>query len=171
MSRLLKKNVILKIVNNSFYDSLLPLNINYWYNFGSLLGLSLVIQIITGIFLAMHFVPNISMAFDSVEHIMREIPYGWLIRYIHSNGASIFFIMVYLHIMRGLYYGSYTGRRNIVWIIGVVIFLIMIITAFLGYVLVWGSMSLWGAVVITNLLSTIPIVGDSLVQWIWGGLS
>ena len=171
MERLLKKNVILSIINNSFYDSLLPLNLNYWYNFGSLLGLSLIIQIISGIFLAMHYVPNISLAFDSVEYIMREVPTGWLIRYIHSNGASIFFIMVYLHIMRGLYYGSYTGRRNIVWIIGVIIFFIMILTAFLGYVLVWGSMSLWGAVVITNLLSTIPLVGDSLVQWIWGGFS
>lgn len=162
---------LLSILNNSFYDSLLPLNINYWYNFGSLLGLSLIIQIISGILLAMYYIPNINMAFDSVEYIMRQVPLGWLLRYIHANGASIFFIIVYLHIYRGIYYGSYVGKRNKTWIIGVIILLLMIVTAFLGYVLVWGSMSLWGAVVITNLLSTIPIIGKSLVEYIWGNYS
>jgi len=142
MNRILKKNVLLSAINNSFYDSLLPLNLNYWYNFGSLLGLCLVIQIVSGILLAMHYVPNIELAFDSVEHIMRDLNYGWLLRYTHANGASIFFIFVYAHIFRGMFYGSYTGKRNIVWTIGVIIFLVMIITAFMGYVLVWGSMSL-----------------------------
>lgn len=135
MGRLLKKNELLRLVNNFVYDSLLPLNINYFYNFGSLLGLCLIIQILSGIFLAMYYVPNINYAFDSVEYLMREVPNGWLIRYIHSNGASLFFIMVYLHIVRGLLYGSYIGNRRTVWNIGVIIFLVMIITAFLGYVL------------------------------------
>ena len=144
MKRQLKKNELLRIVNNSFYDSLLPINLNYFYNFGSLLGLCLIIQILSGIFLAMYYVPNVSFAFDSVEYIMREVPKGWLIRYIHSNGASLFFIMVYLHMVRGLIYGSYIGQRRTVWNIGVIIFLVMIITAFLGYVLPWGSMSYWG---------------------------
>lgn len=167
----MKRDELVSIINNSFYDSLLPINLNYWYNYGSLLGLSLVIQIITGIMLAMHYVSNIDMAFDSIEYIMREVPKGWLIRYIHANGASVFFIMVYLHMIRGLIYGSYIGERKRVWIIGVILFLLMIITAFLGYVLVWGMMSFWGVTVITNLVSTVPIIGKELVEYIWGGFS
>lgn len=167
--RVLKRNPILSIFNNYLYDSLLPLNLSYWYNFGSLLGLCLIIQIASGIFLAMFYVPHIDIAFNSVEYIMREVPYGWLIRYIHANGASFFFGMVYLHIVRGLLYSSYIGKKQLSWNIGVVLFLLMIITGFLGYTLVWGQMSLWGATVITNLLSTIPYVGKELVEYIWGG--
>lgn len=145
IKRVLKRNPILSIFNNYLYDSLLPLNLSYWYNFGSLLGLCLVIQIISGIFLAMYYIPHIDIAFNSVEYIMREVPYGWLIRYIHANGASFFFAMVYLHIVRGLLYSSYIGKKKLSWYLGVVLFLLMIITGFLGYTLVWGQMSLWGS--------------------------
>lgn len=144
MRRALKKNSLLNIVNNYIYDSPLPLNISYFYNWGSILGLCLVIQIITGILLAMFYVPNIEIAFNSIEYIMREVPYGWLIRYIHANGASFFFLAVYIHIVRALLYGSYVGKKKLTWNIGIILFLLMIITAFIGYTLVWGQMSLWG---------------------------
>ncbi|MBQ4874582.1 MAG: cytochrome b N-terminal domain-containing protein [Rickettsiaceae bacterium H1] len=148
-----------------------PKNLSYMWNFGSLAGLMLVIQIITGIFLAMQYTPQIEHAFDSVERIMRDVDYGWLIRYTHANGASFFFIVVYLHIFRGFYYGSYKSPRELLWFIGVLIFIIMMATAFMGYVLPWGQMSFWGATVITNLFSAIPFVGESIVNWIWGGFS
>jgi len=148
-----------------------PRNLNYLWNFGSLSGIVLIIMIASGLFLSMHYVPHVDMAFDSVERIMREVNYGWLIRYIHMNGASLFFIVVYLHILRGLYYGSYKPPRELLWIIGVVLLLLMIMTAFMGYVLPWGQMSFWGATVITNLFSAIPVVGESIVTWLWGGFS
>ncbi len=148
-----------------------PKNLNYWWNFGSLAGIILVIMIVTGIILAMHYTPHTAFAFDSVERIMRDVNYGWLIRYIHMNGASAFFIVVYIHIFRGLYFGSYTSPREILWILGVVILLCMMATAFLGYFLPWGQMSFWGATVITNLFSAIPVVGDSIVTLLWGGFS
>ena len=142
--RVLKTNSLLSLFNNYLYDSLLPLNISYYYNFGSILGLCLVVQIITGIFLAMYYIPNIDIAFNSIEHIMREVPYGWLIRYLHANGATLFFFAVYFHIARALLYGSYIGKKTLTWYIGIVLFLLMMITAFIGYTLVWGQMSLWG---------------------------
>ena len=148
-----------------------PKNLNYWWNFGSLAGIILVIMIVSGIVLAMHYTPHTAFAFDSVERIMRDVNYGWLIRYIHMNGASAFFIVVYIHIFRGLYFGSYKSPREILWILGVAILLCMMATAFLGYVLPWGQMSFWGATVITNLFSAIPIVGDSIVTLLWGGFS
>src|SRR3954462_5180912 len=148
-----------------------PRNLNYWWNFGSLAGIALTIQIVTGIVLAMHYTPTVSMAFDSVEHIMRDVNYGWLLRYAHANGASMFFIVVYIHTFRGLYYGSYKAPRELLWILGVVILLLMMATAFLGYVLPWGQMSFWGATVITNLFSAIPVVGESVVTWLWGGFA
>jgi len=148
-----------------------PKNLNYWWNFGSLAGLCLVIQIVTGIVLVMHYTPHTSMAFDSVEHIMRDVNYGWLLRYMHANGASMFFIAVYIHIFRGLYYGSYKSPRELLWFLGLIIFLLMMATAFMGYVLPWGQMSFWGATVITNLFSAIPVVGDPIVTWLWGGFS
>lgn len=148
-----------------------PSNLNYMWNLGSIAGLALVIQIISGILLAMHYVPHVDHAFDSVEKIMRNVNYGWLIRYMHAVGASMFFIAVYLHIFRGLYYGSYKRPRELLWMIGLVIFLTMMATAFLGYVLPWGQMSYWGATVITNLFSAIPIIGESVVTWLWGGFS
>ncbi|BGT69169.1 apocytochrome b (mitochondrion) [Umbelopsis nana] len=169
--KLLKRNSFLSIVNSYLIDSPQPSNISYMWNFGSLLGFCLVIQIATGVFLAMHYTPNVDLAFISVEHIMRDVNYGWMIRYLHANTASFFFLFVYLHIGRGLYYGSYKAPRVALWTIGVVIFLVMIITAFLGYVLPWGQMSLWGATVITNLLSAIPWIGRDLVEFIWGGFS
>ena len=169
--KLLKRNSFLSIVNSYLIDSPQPSNISYMWNFGSLLGFCLVIQIATGVFLAMHYTPNIDLAFISVEHIMRDVNYGWMIRYLHANTASFFFLFVYLHIGRGLYYGSYKAPRVALWTIGVIIFLVMIITAFLGYVLPWGQMSLWGATVITNLLSAIPWIGKDLVEFIWGGFS
>lgn len=147
-----------------------PKNLNYLWNFGSLAGITLVIMILSGIFLAMHYIPHVDKAFDSVERIMREVNFGWLIRYIHMNGASMFFIVVYLHIFRGLYYGSYKNPRELLWILGVVILLLMMATAFMGYVLPWGQMSFWGATVITNLFSAFPC-GESIVQWLWGGFS
>lgn len=148
-----------------------PLNLNGWWNFGSLALFCLVIQIVTGILLAMHFIPTELFAFNSVEHIMREIRYGWFLRYLHANGASFFFLVVYVHLFRGLYFGSYIAPRRAVWNLGVIILLIMILTAFLGYVLPWGQMSFWAATVITSLLSTIPVVGTELVHWLWGGFS
>jgi quinol-cytochrome oxidoreductase complex cytochrome b subunit len=148
-----------------------PRNLNYWWSYGSLAGIVLTIMIATGIVLAMHYTPHTSMAFDSIERIMRDVNYGWLIRYIHMNGGSAFFIVVYIHLFRGLYYGSYKAPRELLWIIGVVIVLTMMATAFMGYVLVWGQMSFWGATVITNLFSAIPLVGDSIVAWLWGGFS
>ncbi len=148
-----------------------PKNLSYAWNFGSLAGIALMIQIITGIILAMHYTPHVDYAFDSVENIMRNVNYGWLIRYIHAVGASMFFIVVYAHIVRGLYYGSYKAPREILWWFGILIFLSMMATAFMGYVLPWGQMSFWGATVITNLFSAIPVVGDAIVTWLWGGFS
>nr|AIG53282.1 cytochrome b [Ctenotus sp. DLR-2014a] len=164
-----KTHPILKIVNDSFIDLPSPSNISAWWNFGSLLGLCLIIQVLTGLFLAMHYTADISSAFSSVAHICRDVQYGWLIRNLHANGASMFFICLYLHIGRGLYYGSYMFKET--WNIGVVLLLLVMATAFVGYVLPWGQMSFWGATVITNLLSAIPYVGTSLVEWIWGGFS
>jgi ubiquinol-cytochrome c reductase cytochrome b/c1 subunit len=148
-----------------------PKNLNYWWNFGSLLGLVLVIMIISGITLSMHYTAHVDLAFNSVERIMRDVNYGWLIRYIHMNGASMFFIAVYIHIFRGLYFGSFKAPREILWMIGIFILLAMMASAFMGYVLVWGQMSFWGATVITNLFSAIPLVGDSIVTLLWGGFS
>ncbi|WP_020400014.1 cytochrome b [Kordiimonas gwangyangensis] len=163
---------ILSLVNNVVgVDTPTPRNLNYWWNFGSLAGLMLVVQIISGVVLAMHYTPHTSLAFDSVERIMRDVNYGWLIRYMHANGASFFFIAVYTHIFRGLYYGSYKAPRELLWMLGVVIFLLMMATAFMGYVLPWGQMSFWGATVITNLFSAIPVVGESIVTLLWGGFS
>ncbi len=148
-----------------------PKNLNYFWNFGSLAGISLVIMIVTGIVLAMSYTPHVDHAFQSVERIMRDVNHGWLIRYIHMNGASFFFIVVFIHIFRGLYYGSYKAPRELLWILGVLILLLMMATAFMGYVLPWGQMSFWGATVITNLFSAIPLVGDSIVTMLWGGFS
>ena len=148
-----------------------PKNLSYWWNYGSLAGLMLLIMVVTGIFLAMEYTPNVNLAFDSVERIMRDVNYGWLIRYIHMNGASFFFIVTYIHIFRGIYYGSYKEPRELLWILGVVILLCMMATAFMGYVLPWGQMSFWGATVITNLFSAIPLVGNEVVTWLWGGFS
>ena len=148
-----------------------PKNLNYWWNFGSLAGIVLVIMIVTGIVLAMHYTPHTAFAFDSVERIMRDVNYGWLIRYVHMNGGSAFFIVVYIHLFRGMYFGSYKSPRELLWILGVVILLCMMATAFLGYVLPWGQMSFWGATVITSLFSAIPLVGDWVVTLLWGGFS
>lgn len=148
-----------------------PYNFNYFYNFGSLAGLFLAIQILSGFFLTMFYTPHVDYAFDSVEHIMRNVNYGWLIRYMHSNGASFFFLTVYLHIIRGLYYGSYKQPRTLVWFSGIIIYILMMATAFLGYVLPWGQMSFWAATVITNFITVIPFIGKDLVYWIWGGYS
>ena len=148
-----------------------PKNLNYFWNFGSLAGISLVIMIVTGIVLAMSYTPHVDYAFQSVERIMRDVNHGWLIRYIHMNGASFFFIVVFIHIFRGLYYGSYKAPRELLWILGVLILLLMMATAFMGYVLPWGQMSFWGATVITNLFSAIPLIGDSIVTLLWGGFS
>ena len=169
--RILKTHPLLKPGTNYIIDAPTPSNISYWWNVGSLLGLSLVIQIITGVTLAMHYNPSVTEAFNSVEHIMRDVNNGWLIRYMHSNTASAFFFLVYLHVGRGLYYGSYKAPRTLVWTIGTVILILMMATAFLGYVLPYGQMSLWGATVITNLLSAIPWVGQDIVEFVWGGFS
>nr|YP_008144946.1 cytochrome b [Eleutheronema tetradactylum]AFK84293.1 cytochrome b [Eleutheronema tetradactylum]AFK84294.1 cytochrome b [Eleutheronema tetradactylum]AFK84295.1 cytochrome b [Eleutheronema tetradactylum]AFK84296.1 cytochrome b [Eleutheronema tetradactylum]AFK84297.1 cytochrome b [Eleutheronema tetradactylum] len=169
MTSLRKTHPLLKIVNSALVDLPAPSNISAWWNFGSLLGLCLGIQIVTGLFLAMHYTPNIASAFDSVAHICRDVNFGWLIRNMHANGASFFFVCIYFHIGRGLYYGSYLYKET--WNIGVVLLLLTMMTAFVGYVLPWGQMSFWGATVITNLLSAVPYIGDSLVQWIWGGFS
>ena len=148
-----------------------PINLNYAWSFGSTAGICLIIQILTGIFLAMHYTPHIDLAFSSVEHIMRDVNNGWLIRYMHANGASMFFIVVYCHIFRGLYYGSYMEPRQLLWCSGVVIFILMMGTAFMGYVLPWGQMSFWGATVITNLATAIPVIGQPIVTWLWGGFT
>lgn len=169
--RLLKSHPILRLANSYLVDSPQPLNLSYMWNFGSLLAFCLIIQIVTGVTLAMHYNPSVAEAFNSVEHIMRDVNNGWLIRYLHSNTASAFFFIVYLHIGRGLYYGSYRAPRTLVWTIGTVIFILMMATAFLGYVLPYGQMSLWGATVITNLMSAIPWVGQDIVEFIWGGFS
>ncbi|MDB2406890.1 cytochrome b N-terminal domain-containing protein, partial [Alphaproteobacteria bacterium] len=154
-----------------FIDYPTPKNLNYWWTFGGILTFCLVTQIITGIILAMHYTPHVDFAFNSVEHIMRNVNYGWLIRYIHANGASMFFLAVYIHIFRGLYYGSYKAPREVLWILGVIIYLLMMAAAFLGYVLPWGQMSLWGATVITNLFGAIPLIGENVAIWLWGGYS
>ncbi len=169
--RILKRHPILKLLNSYLIDASQPSNISYLWNFGSLLAFCLVIQIITGVTLAMHYNANVLEAFNSVEHIMRDVKNGWLIRYLHANTASAFFFLVYLHIGRGLYYGSYKKPRALVWIIGTVIFIVMMATGFLGYVLPYGQMSLWGATVITNLMSAIPWIGQDIVEFIWGGFS
>nr|YP_009142304.1 cytochrome b [Sclerotia substriata]AKG95433.1 cytochrome b [Sclerotia substriata] len=167
--KMMKKNPMLKIVNSSLIDLPSPSNISSWWNFGSLLGMCLMIQIVTGLFLAMHYCSDISLAFNSVIHICRDVNYGWLMRIIHMNGASMFFVCLYLHIGRGLSYSSF--MQTMTWTIGVIMFFMIMGTAFLGYVLPWGQMSFWGATVITNLLSAIPYLGTSIVQWIWGGFA
>jgi len=165
------KQPLLAAVNDHLIDYPTPSNLSYWWGFGSTAGICLILQILTGIFLAMHYTPHIDLAFLSVEHIMRDVEGGWFLRYMHANGASMFFIVVYLHLLRGLYYGSYTSPRELVWIVGVVILLLMILTAFIGYVLPWGQMSFWGATVITSLASAIPVVGTDITHWLWGGFS
>nr|QUL77802.1 cytochrome b [Sarcocheilichthys sinensis] len=169
MASLRKTHPLIKIANDALVDLPTPSNISVWWNFGSLLGLCLIAQILTGLFLAMHYTSDISTAFSSVAHICRDVNYGWFIRNMHANGASFFFICIYLHVARGLYYGSYLYKET--WNIGVVLLLLVMMTAFVGYVLPWGQMSFWGATVITNLLSAVPYMGDTLVQWIWGGFS
>jgi quinol-cytochrome oxidoreductase complex cytochrome b subunit len=165
------KNNLLSFVDSHIINYPTPVNLNYMWSFGSTAGLCLVIQIITGIFLAMHYTPHIDYAFSSVEHIMRDVNNGWLIRYLHANGASMFFIVTYSHIFRGLYYGSYMNPRGPLWVSGVAIRFVMMGTGLMGYVLPWGQMSFWGATVITNLASAIPVVGEPIVQWLWGGFS
>lgn len=165
------KKSLFTVINNHLIDYPTPVNLNYFYGFGSLAGIMLVVQILTGIFLAMHYTPHIDLAFNSIEHIMRDVNYGWLIRYTHANGASFFFIVVYIHIFRGLYYGSYITPREALWCSGVIIFILMMATAFMGYVLPWGQMSFWGATVITNLFSAIPLIGKNIVDWLWGGFA
>ena len=169
--RIFKNHPLLRIVNGYVVDSPQPSNLSYLWNFGSLLALCLIIQIATGVTLAMHYTPSVLEAFNSVEHIMRDVNNGWLLRYLHSNTASAFFFLVYLHIGRGLYYGSYKSPRTLTWILGTIIFIVMMATAFLGYVLPYGQMSLWGATVITNLMSAIPWIGQDIVEFIWGGFS
>jgi len=165
------KDALLSFIDSHIINYPTPINLNYLWSFGSAAGICLVIQILTGIFLAMHYCPHVDFAFSSVEHIMTDVRYGWLIRYVHANGASMFFIVVYCHIFRGLYFGSYIYPRGRLWASGVIIFLLMMATAFMGYVLPWGQMSFWGATVITNLFSAIPYVGPSIVEWLWGGFS
>nr|AFW20037.1 cytochrome b [Chilatherina alleni]AFW20046.1 cytochrome b [Chilatherina fasciata]AFX67412.1 cytochrome b [Chilatherina sentaniensis]AKJ85321.1 cytochrome b [Melanotaenia rubrivittata]AFX67408.1 cytochrome b [Chilatherina fasciata] len=169
MTNLRKTHPLLKIANDALVDLPTPANISAWWNFGSLLGLCLGAQILTGLFLTMHYCSDITAAFSSVAHICRDVNYGWLIRNMHANGASFFFICIYMHIGRGLYYGSYLYKNT--WNVGVILLLLVMMTAFVGYVLPWGQMSFWGATVITNLLSAVPYIGNSLVQWIWGGFS
>nr|ABA60364.1 cytochrome b [Calyptophilus tertius] len=164
-----KNHQILKIINNALIDLPTPPNISTWWNFGSLLGLCLIIQIATGLLLAMHYTADTNLAFSSVAHICRDVQFGWLIRNLHANGASFFFICIYLHIGRGIYYGSYLNKET--WNVGVILLLILMATAFVGYVLPWGQMSFWGATVITNLFSAIPYIGQTLVEWAWGGFS
>ena len=164
-----KSHPLIKVFTNALIDLPAPGNLSIWWNFGSLLGLRLVVQVLTGIFLAMHYTPHVDLAFSSVVHIMRDVNYGWLLRYLHANGASMFFVCIYLHIGRGIYYGSYFYRET--WNVGVVLLLLRMATAFVGYVLPWGQIRFWGATVITNLFSAIPYVGPSLVEWLWGGFS
>ena len=165
------RNQLLSFLDSHLIHYPAPINLTYAWSFGSTAGICLIIQILSGVFLAMHYTPHIDLAFSSVEHIMRDVNNGWLIRYIHANGASMFFIVVYCHIFRGLYYGSYMQPRQLLWCSGVAIFIIMMATAFLGYVLPWGQMSFWGATVITNLVSAIPLVGQPIVDWLWGGFT
>jgi ubiquinol-cytochrome c reductase cytochrome b subunit len=148
-----------------------PKNLNYWWTFGGILAFCLVVQIVTGVVLAMHYVANADLAFNSVEHIMRDVNYGWLIRGIHANGASMFFLAVYIHMFRGIYYGSYKAPREVLWILGVIIYLLMMATAFMGYVLPWGQMSFWGATVITNIIGSLPVIGPAITTWLWGGFA
>ncbi len=162
---------IVGLIHSSFVAFPVPRNLTYFWTFGAVLMFMLISQIVTGVFLAMYYTPNADMAFQSVEHIMRDVNYGWLLRYLHANGASMFFVAVYIHIFRNFYYGSYKAPREILFILGVIIFLLMMATAFMGYVLPWGQMSFWGATVITNLFSAIPIVGESIVHFLWGGYS
>jgi ubiquinol-cytochrome c reductase cytochrome b/c1 subunit len=162
---------IASLVHSSFVAYPTPKNLNYWWTFGGILSFLLGTQIITGIILVMHYTPHEAMAFASVEHIMRDVNYGWLLRYLHSNGGSMFFLAVYIHMFRGLYYGSYKAPREVLWILGVIIYLLMMATGFLGYTLPWGQMSFWGATVITNFFSAIPIVGEAATTWLWGGYS
>ena len=162
---------LIRLGYDSFVDFPTPRNLNYWYTFGGILTLCLVVQIVTGIVLAMHYVPHVDMAFSSVERIDRDVNFGWLLRNIHANGASMFFLAVYLHMFRGLYYGSYKAPRELLWILGVVIFILMMAAAFMGYVLPWGQMSFWGATVITNLFGALPLIGEPVTQWLWGGFS
>nr|AIG23408.1 cytochrome b [Peroryctes raffrayana] len=169
MTNLRKTHPIMKIINDAFIDLPAPSNISAWWNFGSLLGICLMIQILTGLFLAMHYTSDTLTAFSSVAHICRDVNYGWLIRNVHANGASMFFMCLFLHVGRGIYYGSYLFKET--WNIGVILLLTVMATAFVGYVLPWGQMSFWGATVITNLLSAIPYIGTTLVEWIWGGFS
>jgi ubiquinol-cytochrome c reductase cytochrome b subunit len=167
----LLKRPLMNVVTDHLIDYPTPINFNYWYNFGLLSGICLGIQLLTGIFLAMHYTPHIDYAWLSVEHIMRDVNYGWLLRYMHANGASMFFICVYVHLLRGLYYGSYKSPRGLVWCLGVVILILMMATGFIGYVLPWGQMSFWAATVITNLFSAIPGIGTPLVEFLWGGFA
>nr|ABN15049.1 cytochrome b [Fukomys whytei] len=169
MTNIRKSHPLMKIINHSFIDLPTPSNISSWWNFGSLLGICLILQIITGLFLAMHYTADTTTAFSSVAHICRDVNYGWLIRYVHANGASMFFICMYMHVGRGIYYGSYMFTET--WNMGIILLFSVMATAFMGYVLPWGQMSFWGATVITNLLSAIPYIGTSLVEWIWGGFS
>nr|ANC85380.1 cytochrome b [Alexandromys limnophilus] len=169
MTVIRKNHPLIKMINHSFIDLPAPSNISSWWNFGSLLGLCLIIQILTGLFLAMHYTSDTATAFSSVAHICRDVNYGWLIRYMHANGASMFFICLFLHVGRGVYYGSYNMAET--WNMGIILLFAVMATAFMGYVLPWGQMSFWGATVITNLLSAIPYIGTTLVEWIWGGFS
>ncbi|MBR3191822.1 cytochrome b/b6, partial [Bosea sp. (in: a-proteobacteria)] len=162
---------IVRLMHDSAVSYPVPRNLNLLWTFGGILVFMLVAQIITGVILAMHYTPNATMAFNSVEHIMRDVNFGWLLRYLHSNGASMFFVAVYVHIFRGMYYGSYKAPREVLWILGVIIFLLMMATAFMGYVLPWGQMSFWGATVITNLFSALPVIGETIVTFLWGGYS
>jgi len=169
--RQVKEKPLLKAYYTALVYYPVPSNITYYWNFGILAGVCLGVQLITGITLAMHYAPQVELAFISVEHIMRDVGYGWLLRYVHANGASMFFIIVYLHMFRGLYYSSYSYPRELVWCSGVIIYLLMMATGFIGYVLPWGQMSFWGATVITNLFSAFPIIGTEIVYWLWGGFS
>ena len=162
---------IMGLFHSSFVVYPTPRNLNYWWTFGGILSVMLMVQILTGIVLVMHYTPHVDYAFSSVELIMRDVNWGWMIRYIHANGASMFFVAVYIHMLRGLYYGSYKAPREVLWILGVIIYLLMMATGFMGYVLPWGQMSFWGATVITNLFSAIPLVGESITTWLWGGYS
>lgn len=162
---------IIRLIDESVLQFPTPKNLNMWFTFGGILTFMLAVQIVSGIVLAMHYVPHETLAFDSVERIMRDVNYGWLLRYMHSNGASMFFVAVYLHIFRGLYYGSFKAPREVLWLLGIVIYLLMMATGFLGYTLPWGQMSFWGATVITNFFSAIPLIGESITQWLWGSFA
>src|SRR6202023_1728384 len=159
------------LIHSSFVVFPNPRNLNYWWTFGAILTFMLVAQIVTGVILVMHYIPQVDLAFNSVEHIMRDVNYGWLMRYLHSNGASFFFIAVYIHIFRGMYYGSYKAPREVLWWIGIIILIVMMATAFMGCVLPWGQMSFWGATVITRFFTAFPVVGDAITTLLWGGFS